>query len=587
MKSKALEMLGETSLQLPAEVASALAANDRVKELLSQLQAEPQHFAGLRGEILQQVEIMLRPVERKADFAARFKALREQTAALPADAASVGRLTMADRNQGDSLHLLVMDLHRAINGVQASLAESSIDGAAAYDLGPDDPPLVRAFMAGLNRTAPLKFDHPGLGTTATRDGEILLIQNDIGTTDAHIIVIHVEPSSVRLTYSDVHLERLQFLRSLFPGGSGTWSDADMREGEVGAFYLTVAAFPAKDDCEKKRLLDLIGSRLVFLIDWNKARKRLRQFVDNDKAIALLVWAAQENLGHRGFLQLGAEKLVFDAVEVASGGQVRYGETLADMLGPERTVAFLKFMLRSCAQGLLEGRSEALIRDQIRAELISYFHSREQQMLELACDHGGYILQIADLVRKELADWGTGGGDRGATAVRAKIWERAADDKLMTLRGRAHGKTESMALCRILEGADDAADDLEEAAYLISLLSQTPPKETISSALQDLAALLVEDAREWVKLLANGVRLYHHGDRQHSDDFLVAADALGRIERETDHAERKVTAALVADPPSVADFHLVAGIAQALEHVADSLLRVGYQMHDHMLARINR
>ena len=51
-------------------------------------------------------------------------------------------------------------------------------------------------MAGLNRTAPLKFDHPGLATTATRAGVRLVIQNDIGMTDAHVIVLHVEGLTV-------------------------------------------------------------------------------------------------------------------------------------------------------------------------------------------------------------------------------------------------------------------------------------------------------------------------------------------------------------------------------------------------------
>ncbi len=39
-------------------------------------------------------------------------------------------------------------------------------------------------MRGLNRTAPLAFGHPGLGTTAVRANARLIIQNDIGTTDA-------------------------------------------------------------------------------------------------------------------------------------------------------------------------------------------------------------------------------------------------------------------------------------------------------------------------------------------------------------------------------------------------------------------
>ena len=38
----------------------------------------------------------------------------------------------------------------------------------------------------------VKFDHPGLATTAMRSGPRLTIQNDIGETDAHVVVIAVE-----------------------------------------------------------------------------------------------------------------------------------------------------------------------------------------------------------------------------------------------------------------------------------------------------------------------------------------------------------------------------------------------------------
>ena len=61
-------------------------------------------------------------------------------------------------------------------------------------------------MAEVNRTRGLKFDHPGLGTTATRSGHRLVIQNDIGMTEAHVLIIHVEGMQVTLTYTDIHIE---------------------------------------------------------------------------------------------------------------------------------------------------------------------------------------------------------------------------------------------------------------------------------------------------------------------------------------------------------------------------------------------
>ena len=51
---------------------------------------------------------------------------------------------------------------------------------ACMHLDERDRARVKAFMRGLNRTAPLAFGHPGLGTTAVRANGRLTIQNDIG-----------------------------------------------------------------------------------------------------------------------------------------------------------------------------------------------------------------------------------------------------------------------------------------------------------------------------------------------------------------------------------------------------------------------
>jgi hypothetical protein len=124
------------------------------------------------------------------------------------DPAAISAMTQVGHDRKDSLHRLVMDLHKRLNAMQTELAEENLDGAAVYNLAEADRPLVAAFMSGLKRTAKLKFSHPGLATTATRTGGRLVIQNDLGTTDAHVIVIHVEELAVSVTYTDVHPERL-------------------------------------------------------------------------------------------------------------------------------------------------------------------------------------------------------------------------------------------------------------------------------------------------------------------------------------------------------------------------------------------
>jgi hypothetical protein len=41
-----------------------------------------------------------------------------------------------------------------------------------------------------------------------------VIQNDIGTTDAHVIVEHVQGRLVSMTYTDLHAERLVFFQTM-------------------------------------------------------------------------------------------------------------------------------------------------------------------------------------------------------------------------------------------------------------------------------------------------------------------------------------------------------------------------------------
>ena len=186
----------------------------------------------------------------------------------------VAKVGVEDSNPGgdDSVHLLVMDLHKALNGVAAAAAVEEIDGAHVYGLDDAGRARVRAFMGGLNRTARLAFGHPGLETTAGRVGARLTIQNDIGATDAHVLVVHVEGLAVTTTYTDVHRIRAKFFMTLFADEAVEWSplaenqDRDLAEGE--AFYLLNGVYHGRDEADLDRFLAFLGSRIVFLIDWN-------------------------------------------------------------------------------------------------------------------------------------------------------------------------------------------------------------------------------------------------------------------------------------------------------------------------------
>jgi hypothetical protein len=46
---------------------------------------------------------------------------------------------------GDGFHLLIMDLHKELNQLQADISTQEIDGAQAYSLSEADRPLIAAF----------------------------------------------------------------------------------------------------------------------------------------------------------------------------------------------------------------------------------------------------------------------------------------------------------------------------------------------------------------------------------------------------------------------------------------------------------
>jgi hypothetical protein len=240
MKTQILAAIGEMELQPAASLNAALAANDRIKYVFSLLQMALAHAehpeqtattlkreriecgiddpdldtvvanARMSGQscrvpgaakILTRVADDMRAMAAPA-LSAKLDGLSARLdgllAALPAavndllDPGATTAMMQAGHGGADSVHRLVMDLHKKLNAMQAERAEENLDGAAVYNLAVEDRPLVSAFMAGLNRTAKLKFAHPGLATTATRADGRLVIQNDIGTTDAHVIVIHVQ-----------------------------------------------------------------------------------------------------------------------------------------------------------------------------------------------------------------------------------------------------------------------------------------------------------------------------------------------------------------------------------------------------------
>ena len=301
-----------------------------------------------------------------------------------------------------------MDLHKALNRLAAGLSTDRIDGAHCWQLAGDDSdrPRIAAFMRGLNRTAPLKFDHPGLDTAATRDGDKLLIQNDIGTNDAHVLVIQVDtaaaPQVITLTYSDLHRQRFAFFQRLLAEVGAHWGQAEQRTtqglNQGDAYHVGTARFEAHDEAELAQQLEGIGERIVFLIDWNRARKRLLHFVSREGAVAVLEASTRARAGHMAWLNAGAERLIWDAMAAQGPSQFRLGDRLDQVLGEAEARDFLAGVLINAAH---HPNAPALLLDQTQAQLARRLRGRrgDDDLLE---EHAAYCHALAQGLRDALA-----------------------------------------------------------------------------------------------------------------------------------------------------------------------------------------
>ncbi len=525
------------------------------------------------------------------NYDARLEALKKQISPVEKDIIAnkyLDIITSGKREMGDSFHLLVMDLHKELNLLQSKVSQESIDGASVYGLIETDKSSVRAFMRGVNQTAKLKFEHVGLGTTATRSGEDLIIQNDIGTTDAHVLVLRVNKLKATLTYTDIHIQRLLFFHSLLEKYNVRWNETKYRKStikDVDMYHLSIGVYEATDDKELYEYLSFLASRIVFLIDWNRARKTLRNFIKNTNCIEILKWAADKNYGHRAFLKLGGEQLLYGAIRQIGDPSIHYGQQLDEVLGKERTIEFLHFVFKTCYENLVGGGSESLVRDRIRAELASYFRTAEQDVLQKAADHASLLVEIAEAVRNSILGIGEDYETISKYSKRARIWESKADVMVKEVCTLTRRQNVPRVFEQIIMRADDAVDHLEEAAFLLTLLQKYNDLEAISD-LGEISDNTYRDCMEYFKALENA-KVVHRGS-PHVDiqDFLEAIDKTIAIEHDVDEINRRVEEDLVNKVEDFRQFHIFSETARNIERATDCIMKSAVALRDYTLGKLS-
>jgi uncharacterized protein Yka (UPF0111/DUF47 family) len=641
MKSRMIEQLGQTDILLPSLITEALAANDRVKVRLSALQAAAEHaripteapgdltaecraagvdpttvrslvtgahkvlngriaapaLARMSDGIVEDVGTMIRAVEAGAPTegeaaAGRLSVIKAQGLFATTDEIQVdqiAKLVGLGESGGDSLHRLVMDLHKVLNRLAAAGAEDVVAGAHVFGLLPGDQAVIEAFMRGLDRTRALKFDHPGLDTMAMRSGSRLIIQNDIGTTDAHIVVITVEQSAVSVTYTDVHLARAKFFIDLFDKFPMRWSGLDRNKanglGDDGVFFLVTGQCGTNDSKDRDSFLEALGASLVFLIDWNKARKVLRSSVSKGDAVRVLDWAARNRVGHRAFLELGGGELVASAVRNAAPSRIGFGEQLDAALGREAAVDLLKTVLRISAEALLEGRSIRLVRDRIEAEVVRHLERVDSTLLGVVLRQAGLAREIAARIAHHIAGRRSGRlVDGNALTDRARRIEEKADKIAIEARREIARLDASPTIARMIDQVEETVDDLEQAAFIASLM----PAEVDTAALDALAELSAAalDGTEAAACAIVAAADVPEGRRVDSEDALTAVARLIDLEHEADARERAVTTLVLRGNFDPRASLAVLELARATERATDRLAGFGHLLRHYVLTDLS-
>jgi len=524
--------------------------------------------------------------QRAEHYRQRFEALMAQAGAARDDQLPTTAVVAATRRSelgGDSLLQLAIELHWELNRLQANVVVETIDGAETYGLGEGDRLLVRAFMKGVTETAILKFDHPGFRTRAMRDGDHLMIQNDLGTAHASIR-ISAAARSASVVYTDPQRRRVRFLHDLLRPYALAW-EAVPTEGHV---ERDVARYTAPTQEEFETFLAHVGSRLVFLIDWNRARQRLSSLVKDTDAMALLKWAADNNIGHRAFLQAGDLQLVHAALERAAPSQMRSSGRLDDLLGRDAARLFLMAVLRITSSGISNGRSPRLIDDEIEAELLLYLKRSDRMMIGAVADHATVIAAAADWIAHAVTQLKSHDARPASASANALIraWRTRADDFVRRTLRLLDRSSELDHLRQLLANGDRAVRALEQAAFTITLVP-IEGDPSVMTHLDSYCGLFASAVREYVQLLEEARDLTRAPHRADLERFLVAVDRLVALDDHCAAAKRTVLERLIRGPADFRVLHLLSTVVEHLSVAFDALVRSSLIVRDHVLGISSR
>jgi uncharacterized protein Yka (UPF0111/DUF47 family) len=206
---------------------------------------------------------------------------------------------------------------------------------------------------------------------------------------------------------------------------------------------------------------------------------------------------------------------------------------------------------------------------------------------IAARHAALGFDIATTVRDALesAFRRDAGPELVRVAERASAWETRADQLLNTARDDIKRFKRPALLLAFLESADDAVDELEEAASLLQLLTLAPATDGTSDPLRKLADTALSSSQELIKCIECAATITRSDVRDDLDDFLKSLDRLIALEHRADELVRTIRRALVMGSDDARTLFLIDQMARALESATDAYAHSGQSLRAYLMEEI--
>jgi uncharacterized protein Yka (UPF0111/DUF47 family) len=259
-----------------------------------------------------------------------------------------------------------------------------------------------------------------------------------------------------------------------------------------------------------------------------------------------------------------------------------------VLGAAHAQDVLTEALTLASDAMRARQAPALIADSIRLLLLRHI-GRHHDEFALLGEHAAFCHALAEGVRDALAY----SHERDLKAAqkladRAKVWERKADHLVMSSRDQAVRNPRWRPFLHLIEQADDCADGLEEAAFILSLIAEDHHQgwnDQVRLAMRQLADKVLEAAQDHVKAVAVARTLTEASSSDDHEEFLSVCWRVVNAERQCDSLMREVRRTLSRHVDDAATLSLGTDFAAALEEATDALLRTGYAMRELAFARV--